>query len=656
MKFYYPKDMDGNVIGFKTPESQVYDKAGKSLTDKLNEIYDGTTALGNAVSIQSYAPNTGGKKGLATISSDYGVTQLGNSIEFHTKDNTTYTAKMSVDSSGDILIDNQYITNTSLLRYKDLHSEKTDINGLVATGIYRCDNFTNYPPEHPSGQGTVFVFNYYGNASNAVTNTMGTDNLWLTQIFLSAHNYAMWKRSVSNTEITSWVSMSVNHLDSYDDMDMISFAEDSNYCPDGTVSHYRLYHPTNAPVSTSDFNVEIYRLSSACIRILAYQITSTDVWTNVKVNDEWIGWKNLNDNNNATSVQGLEPSTNGKRGLVTILEDYGLMEIGNKIDFHSADNQDFLARLWVDETGNISLFNQYDTSGSAFFKYKNTGGAVNINSLIASGIYRGTAFVNYPKECMDGQGTVIVINFTGGNSPINTAVAGTDPIWLTQFYISAHDSNVWKRNFNLTTIGEWVNSSNGGNAGLLGGLAKDSFVYRDGSNAYLNSVTDLNTFYTGIGLFQGSSVSNLPSTDWHLVIAGGVAGTQSQIAFNLFNYTNPKIRHCAAGTWHEWTDMKAEYIPLNGGYIGGGYGRIYIDPNAVLIYAHSVAGDSSTSNALLISNEKYQPKDVDTLSLRCSRAGSTVDYVLHNDGNSSRVKITNDATAAPSNTHTLWAY
>jgi len=40
MKFYYPKDMDGNIIGFKTPESQVYDASGTSLTTKLGKKLD----------------------------------------------------------------------------------------------------------------------------------------------------------------------------------------------------------------------------------------------------------------------------------------------------------------------------------------------------------------------------------------------------------------------------------------------------------------------------------------------------------------------------------------------------------------------------------------------------------------------------------------
>jgi len=44
MKFYYPKDMDGNVIGFKTPESQVYDASGTSLTTKLGQKLNASSA------------------------------------------------------------------------------------------------------------------------------------------------------------------------------------------------------------------------------------------------------------------------------------------------------------------------------------------------------------------------------------------------------------------------------------------------------------------------------------------------------------------------------------------------------------------------------------------------------------------------------------
>ena len=45
MKIYYPKDKNGNQIGFRTPESYVFDKTGKSLTDKLAELNSNLSRL-----------------------------------------------------------------------------------------------------------------------------------------------------------------------------------------------------------------------------------------------------------------------------------------------------------------------------------------------------------------------------------------------------------------------------------------------------------------------------------------------------------------------------------------------------------------------------------------------------------------------------------
>ena len=38
MKYFYPKDKDGNSIGFKISESQVYDKDGNDLATKFKNV------------------------------------------------------------------------------------------------------------------------------------------------------------------------------------------------------------------------------------------------------------------------------------------------------------------------------------------------------------------------------------------------------------------------------------------------------------------------------------------------------------------------------------------------------------------------------------------------------------------------------------------
>lgn len=62
MKFYYPTDKDGNPIGFKTPESQVYDKSGNSLTSKLSSINENINNLNKDMTAAT--SDTNGKSGL----------------------------------------------------------------------------------------------------------------------------------------------------------------------------------------------------------------------------------------------------------------------------------------------------------------------------------------------------------------------------------------------------------------------------------------------------------------------------------------------------------------------------------------------------------------------------------------------------------------
>ena len=115
-----------------------------------------------------------------------------------------------------------------------------------------------------------------------------------------------------------------------------------------------------------------------------------------------------------------------------------------------------------------------------------------------------------------------------------------------------------------------------GNAKTLDGHGAEYFAEKtallnylkyDGSNGWVNSVADLNTFYTGITLTNSSE--NMPDDDWWLVLAGGASGTTVQLAYNLWASRVPRIRYCAAGVWSEWYDINKEYLPLSGGTLSG---------------------------------------------------------------------------------------
>ena len=58
---------------------------------------------------------------------------------------------------------------------------------------------------------------------------------------------------------------------------------------------------------------------------------------------------------NAKTLDGFSANTNGKKGIVSIVDDYGVMEVGRAIDFHTADGQDFAVRLYITDDGKIQI-------------------------------------------------------------------------------------------------------------------------------------------------------------------------------------------------------------------------------------------------------------------------------------------------------------
>ena len=84
-----------------------------------------------------------------------------------------------------------------------------------------------------------------------------------------------------------------------------------------------------------------------------------------------------------------------------------------------------------------------------------------------------------------------------------------------------------------------------------------NLISRKGSTENVNPISDLNNFYTGIGLFN-EETSNIPATTpgFWLILSCGSIGTTVQVAFNLGNFSIPKTRCCASNIWYDWTDIR----------------------------------------------------------------------------------------------------
>ena len=124
MKFYYPKDKDGNSIGFMTPESQVFDRNGVSLTEKLSKI---TTGGGSSQSDSINIENS-------LRSGSFCVSATG---EIGIRDNTNSKWLIYSNTNGNVYLDNNItIPNGSTYFIKDK-------DGISRTAI-DLDNTNKY--------------------------------------------------------------------------------------------------------------------------------------------------------------------------------------------------------------------------------------------------------------------------------------------------------------------------------------------------------------------------------------------------------------------------------------------------------------------------------------------------------------------------------
>ena len=86
-------------------------------------------------------------------------------------------------------------------------------------------------------------------------------------------------------------------------------------------------------------------------------------------------------------------------------------------------------------------------------------GNTSTNTKTAIGIqyktttYWCSAWTDYPAGSKDGQGMIIAVNYKGSGT------AGTGNIWCRQIYITPHDSKIYQRLINATTVEEWVSIS-----------------------------------------------------------------------------------------------------------------------------------------------------------------------------------------------------
>lgn len=114
-----------------------------------------------------------------------------------------------------------------------------------------------------------------------------------------------------------------------------------------------------------------------------------------------------------------------------------------------------------------------------------------IASITATGIYKSKNWTDHPSGCLDGQGILIVLNYSAGNHVNPSGTIGTTSLWIRQLFISPHDNSFWCRFISNKNVNEWERLSDGGNAASLEGHTASEFALRSDLDALAQRVTAL---------------------------------------------------------------------------------------------------------------------------------------------------------------------
>ena len=156
----------------------------------------------------------------------------------------------------------------------------------------------------------------------------------------------------------------------------------------------------------------------------------------------------------------------GKGGEVPDLSAYAKTADVPNIKVNEAVNADTLGEKSADDFAQIIElgYNETDTKTAVGITGKTT-------------IYRCANWTDFPAESPDGQGTLIAVNYNG------SGIAGTDSMWVVQFFISARTGAVHKRYINGTGVDSWCEVYSAGNkpyvtGSFSGTAASFDFNYR----------------------------------------------------------------------------------------------------------------------------------------------------------------------------------
>lgn len=282
------------------------------------------------------------------------------------------------------------------------------------------------------------------------------------------------------------------------------------------------------------------------------------------------------DGGNADTVKEYPISLSGEKGIPVINADNGTLEIGQRIDFHSANGQDYAIRLFVSpadwDSGEEQPQLKIITPDGTITNINDGGNADKAKRVTCEGIIGTSDSCTY-KTLLDwanhytDQGCAawaFIISEYGfpddmpkqfeASVKIESDETGDRRIVTCTEY-GTINSSYTRTIYNKSWYNEWQRTNDGGNATTLGNLSASQFMQYIGQQSDATILNDTTYRINYIADIADGTLIGLPVNGWyHIVhlIHQNANGHNCQLAFPL-NFDGAAYWRNAIGkTWQAW--------------------------------------------------------------------------------------------------------
>jgi hypothetical protein len=188
---------------------------------------------------------------------------------------------------------NQMYTDTqqaSDMAQASAESARQSAENAMASTPEGYQNFVNSTNEHLSTlDGKMQNFNTYENYT--VVDSVSNNHITRLQVASDSHQSYLFNHEEGTDD---WFGETLStYLNAPTGVDILTYICDTSIFSEGTRKLVRGYNSVNSPLNNddNDFYYDVIKGPVAWFKVIAYDVRSTNIYINEKINNVWQGWK-----------------------------------------------------------------------------------------------------------------------------------------------------------------------------------------------------------------------------------------------------------------------------------------------------------------------------------------------------------------------------